>query len=116
MNIIEIAHKLGEFLNGRTIYFDHKSYDLEEDIPHIIIDGKRENVHTAQFNEDGSTLIIVTDSYEYTLGFYEDEDTTTEEILKEADEMGLYDLFSDIFYETEESWEIGDFELDFLGI
>lgn len=115
MNIIEIAHKLGEFLNERTIYFDHKSYDLEEDIPHIIIDGKRENVQTAQFNEDGSILIIVTDSHEYTLDF-KSEDTTTEEILKEAEEIGLYDLFSDIFYETEESWEIGDFELDFLGI
>jgi hypothetical protein len=115
MNIIEIAHKLGEFLNGRTIYFDHKSYDLEEDIPHIIIDGTRENVQTAQFNEDGSILTIVTDSHEYTLDF-KDEDTPTEEILKESEEIGLYDLFSDIFYETEESWEIGDFELDFLGI
>lgn len=116
MNIIEIAKRLGEFLNGRTIYFDHKSYDFAEDIPHIIMDGKRENVLSIQFNDDGSFLNIETETYEYGIGFYEDEDTTFEQILKEAEEMGLYDLFSNIYYETEESWEIGDFETHFLGI
>jgi hypothetical protein len=43
-------------------------------------------------------------------------DITEEEFEEGANEIGLYELLTDIYYETEESLEIGDFETDFLGI
>jgi hypothetical protein len=51
------------------------------------------------------------------IGLYdiEENNLTEEEFEKEAEAIGLYELLSDIYYETEESYEIGDFELDFLG-
>ena len=47
------------------------------------------------------------------IGLY---DITEEEFEDGANEMGLYELLRDIYYETEESQEIGDFEVDFLKI
>ena len=119
----EIAIKLALLTNCKTITFDHKSYDDANDIPHLMIGGVRFNVETATFHKDGSFL-DVSGSTEINpcshagmgITFVEDEDLTAEMIEEECKEMGMYELFSDIYYETNESGDIGDFEIDFLGI
>ena len=45
----EIAIKLALLTNGKTITFDHKSYDDANDIPHLMVDGIRFNVETAKY-------------------------------------------------------------------
>ena len=115
--------KLALLTNGKTITFDHKSYDDTNDIPHLMVDGIRFNVETAKFNEYGKFLEVTgsTNMNPCSLAgmgitFVEDENLTAEMIEEECKEMGMYELFSDIYYETNESNDIGDFEIDFLGI
>jgi hypothetical protein len=117
MSILEVAKKLGNLLKGRTIYFDFKSYDNEEDIPHIFDGWTRCDVECVRFNDNGDFFEILTKSVSMGIGLYdiEENNLTEEEFEKEAEAIGLYELLSDIYYETEESYEIGDFELDFLG-
>lgn len=119
----EIALKLALLTNGKTITFDHKSYDDVNDIPHLMVDGIRFNVETAKFNEYGKFLEVTgsTDMNPCSLAgmgitFVEDENLTEELIETECKEMGMYELFSNIYYETNESNDIGDFEIDFLGM
>ena len=119
----ESALKLALLTNGKTITFDHKSYDDANDIPHLMVDGIRFNVETAKFNEKGKFLEVTgsTNMNPCSLAgmgitFVEDENLTEELIETECKEMGMYELFSNIYYETNESNDIGDFEIDFLGI
>ena len=111
MNILEVAKKVGNLLKGRTIYFDFKSYDNEEDIPHIFDGRSRCNVEVVRFNDDGDFFEILTKSVSMGIRLH---DITEKEFEREANEIGLYELLNDIYYETDESYEIGDFELDFL--
>ena len=46
MNTREQIKKLASLLGEKVMYFDHKSYDFAEDIPHLILDGKRENIES----------------------------------------------------------------------
>ena len=50
------------------------------------------------------------------LGFYEDIENgdTFETIDKELEECGMDEFLRDIYYEHPRSWEIGDYEDDFL--
>jgi hypothetical protein len=100
--------------NGREgkIHFDHKSYDNETDIPHLDIDGERVWVNTFVINRDGSqfTLICGRDSYILDLDAIPSEWDDDYFI-----EIGLDVLLRDVYYETSESYEIGDYELDFLN-
>ena len=112
MSILEVAKKVGNLLKGRTIYFDFKSYDNEEDIPHIFDGRTRCDVEVVKFNDNGDFFEIITKSVGMGIGLY---DITEEEFEEGANEMGLYELLRDIYYETDESQEIGDFEDDFLA-
>ena len=96
-----------------TIYFDHKSYDDETLIPHLDIDGKRVLVESFIITRDGSQFSIIdTDDNYYIL----DMDAIPEEWNDDYFiEIGLDTLLRDVYYETAESCEIGDYELDFLG-
>lgn len=123
MTYKEIALKLALLTNGKTIIFDHKSYDDANDIPHLMIDSIRFNVETAKFNEYGKFLEVTgyTNMNPCSLAgmgitFVENENFTEELIEAGCKEMGMYELFSNIYYETNESNDIGDFEIDFLGI
>lgn len=118
MSILEVAKKLGNLLKGRTIYFDFKSYDNEEDIPHIFDGSTRCDVEVVRFNDNGDFFEIITKSVSMGIGLYDidENNLTEEEFEKGANEMGLYELLSNVYYETEESLELGDFESDFLGI
>lgn len=113
MTLFKITKKLADFLKGRTIYFDHKSYDFAEDIPHIFDGDKRHNVHRVRFNENGEFFEIITDSYACRVDLC---DVSEDDFNEEGNAMGLDELLHDIYYETEESWEIGDFEDDFLTL
>ena len=109
MTMFEIAQKVAELLKGRTIYFDFKSYDNEEDIPHIFDGFTRCNVSCVRFSEDGSFFEVLCDNYACRVD-------VTEDGVDIMDENELYELLSNIYYETDESHIIGDFETEFLDI
>lgn len=108
----KIAELLWSNDNDGAVWFDHKTYDDETDIPHIDIDGVRVWVDKFIINKDGSEFTIWAGDDAYTLNM--------DAIPSEWDddyfiEIGLDALLRDVYYETGESYEIGDYELDFLG-
>ena len=114
MNIREQIKKVAELLEGKVMYFDWNSYDLEEDIPHLIIDGVRENIEAVAINKDGTSMEILTKDEEIGLSFTEDEENTFESIDKELEDSGMEEFLRDIYYNHPRSWEIGDYDMDFL--
>lgn len=116
MNTREQIKKLANLLNGKTIHFDWKSYDFEEDIPHLILDGERVNIDSVWIDKKGLSMTITTKDTEIGLGFNEDIENgdTFETIDKELEECGMDEFLRDIYYEHPRSWEIGDYEDDFL--
>lgn len=116
MNTREQIKKLASLLEEKVMYFDHKSYDFAEDIPHLILDGKRENIESVWIDKEGLTMTITTKDTEIGLGFNEDIENgdTFETIDKELEECGMDEFLRDIYYEHPRSWEIGDYEDDFL--
>ena len=114
MNIREQIKKVAELLDGKVMYFDWKSYDFEEDIPHLIIDGVRENIYSVVINKDGTSMEVMTNDGKLSRNFYEDEENTFESIDKELEECGMDEFLRDIYYNHPLSWEIGDYDMDFL--
>ena len=116
MNTREQIKKLASLLGEKVMYFDHKSYDFAEDIPHLILDGKRENIESVWIDKKGLSMTITTKDTEIGLGFNEDIENgdTFETIDKELEECGMDEFLRDIYYEHPRSWEIGDYEDDFL--
>ena len=116
MIIREQIKKVAELLEGKIMFFDWKSYDNVEDIPHLIIDGIRENIESVVITKDGTFMEIMTENDEIGLGFYEDIENgdTFETIDKELEECGMDGFLRDIYYNHPRSWEIGDYEDDFL--
>lgn len=116
MNTREQIKKLASLLEEKVMYFDHKSYDFAEDIPHLIIDGERLNIDSVWIDKKGLTMTITTNDDEIGLGFNEDIENgdTFETIDKELEECGMDEFLRDIYYEHPRSWEIGDYEDDFL--
>ena len=97
--------------NG-IIYFDHKSYDDNRDIPHLLIDGELIYVYKFYVNRE-ETLMQITDDENklYTLDLTELPEEWDDEYF---DQIGMFELLQDVYYETTESYEIGDYEIDFL--
>lgn len=118
MNTREQIKKLANLLNGKTIHFDWKSYDFEEDIPHLILNGERVNIVSVWIDKKGQKMTITTKDTEIGRGFNEDIENgvTFETIDKELEEIGMDELLRDIYYEHPRSWEIGDYENDFLAL
>ena len=116
MNTREQIKKLASLLEEKVMYFDHKSYDFAEDIPHLILDGERVNIDSVWIDKKGLSMTITTKDTEIGLGFYEDIENgdTFETIDKELEECGMDEFLRDIYYEHPRSWEIGDYEDDFL--
>ena len=108
----KIAKLLNDEYEG-TICFDHSSYDDELDIPSIDVDGERVLVEQVFVNEDASVLTIVdSEGNTYTCNFNDIPEEWDDDYFCE---IGLDVLLRDIYYETNASYEIGDYELDFLG-
>lgn len=108
----EIASLLWDNGYDGKVCFDHKSYDDETLIPHIDIDGERVLVETFLINREGNQLTLISDDDSYILDI--------DAIPSEWDddffiEIGLDAILRDVYYETKESWEIGDYELDFIN-
>ena len=116
MNTREQIKKLASLLEEKVLYFDHKSYDFAEDIPHLIIDGERLNIDSVWIDKKGLSMTITAKDTEIGLGFYEDIENgdTFESIDKQLEECGMDEFLRDIYYEHPRSWEIGDYEDDFL--
>lgn len=122
MNISEIAKKLGKVLNGVIVFFEENTYEKTEYMPYIIDEGKKEIVTTACLAEDGSTITIELKNGNaigvgLTMECFNDEDDVTEDILEnECRDMRIYELLAEMYnYQGLEN-ELGDFEMDFLGI
>lgn len=116
MNTREQIKKLASLLEEKVLYFDHKSYDFAEDIPHLVLDGERVNIDSVWIDKKGLVMTITTKDTEIGLGFYEDIENgdTFETIDKQLEECGMDEFLRDIYYEHPRSWEIGDYEDDFL--
>lgn len=98
--------------NG-MIYFDHKSYDNNRDIPYLLIDG--ELVYVVKFYVNRKeTLMQITDDENnlYTLDLTALPEEWDDEYF---DQIGMFELLQDVYYETTESGNIGDYELNFLN-
>lgn len=106
--LAKLLHKDGSVYNG-SVCFDFNSYDMEEDIPFLLDnDGNKILIEDVHFQKNGSKIVVTTDlGEEFTLSM---NDFTEEEL----DKMNMYELLSNVYYETKDSYEIGDFELDFL--
>lgn len=95
-----------------TIFFDHKSYDDENDIPRLKICGEIVLVEQFSINKEGD-IVSISDRegnfYSMMITGWSDEwnDSYYESV-------GLFDLLRDVYYETKESGEIGDYEMDFI--
>ena len=117
METREIVKKLAELLyKDEGVYdgavcFDWSSYDLDEDIPYLIINGERIKIEEFKVNKEGTEIIVISGDDKYTLDL-----TTSPFTEQEYEDMGMYALLNSVYYETDYSWEIGDFEIDFLGI
>lgn len=117
METREIVKKLAELLyKDEGVYdgavcFDWSSYDDDEYIPHLIIGRNRVNIEEFRVNKEGTEIIVISGDDKYTLDL-----TTSPFTEQEYEDMGMYSLLIDVYCETDYSWEIGDFEMDFLGI
>ena len=60
MNIREQIKRVAQLLEGKVMYFDWNSYDLEEDIPHLIIDVMREYIEAVAINKDCTFIEFLT--------------------------------------------------------
>lgn len=116
MAIKEIVKKIADLLyNGSVktgkVWFDSDSYDSEEDIPYLLNDkGKIIRIDWFFVNKEGTKIIVTTELCdEYTLNMSNFTENDLEAI-------GMYELLSNVYYETNDSYEIGDFENDFLNI
>jgi hypothetical protein len=116
MNIREQIKKVAILLDEEVMNFDWDTYEYKEDIPHLSVDGTRFDVEQVFITKDGLTMIIVTKDDEIVFGFYEDDETTFETIDKELDEVGMDAFLRDIYYNHPRSYEIGDYEDDFLNL
>ena len=117
MKIHDYLKKIGELLysneeyNGR-VYFDHKSYDDTNDIPCIIIDDKKVLVEEFYISEDYNIISIFdNESFSYALDMTNLPKGWNDDVFEE---IGLFNLLQDVYYETSMSYEIGDYELDFI--
>lgn len=113
------AKALYRLVGNQTIRFDHKSYDCVEDIPHIILDGRRINVFSVQFIHNGSALCCELDDEflnEVTIKVVNADCGMDCVFDRTLNLYGIDELFHDMYYETDESGDIGDYELDFLGL
>lgn len=117
MNTQEIVKKLAELLymeNSRyngVIHFDWSSYEFIGDIPALKIDDKFIAIDEFRVNKEGTEIVVNSINDSYTLDL-----TTSPYTEQDYEDMGMYEFLSNVYYETEHSWVIGDFEIDFLGI
>ena len=112
---------LAELIKDRVIYFDHKSYDEEDLIPHFnFIAGDKSirlNILSAQFDSADAHFLLLTTSNPLVESIKVDINNTNMSEAELNSQLCLTNvdgIIRDMYYELSESHEIGDFELDFL--
>lgn len=95
---------LAELLNGEEMVFYGYNYEFEEDIPHLIINGKLEIVESVFIQKSSLEMIIQIGNEKEVLDFENSSIPT--------DSMDQF--LRDIYYAHSHSWKIGDYELNFL--
>lgn len=111
--IRKVASLLWENGHKGRVHFDHPSYDYTEDIPHIVLNGRRIKVDEVLLNRRGDTLSVSDGDVTYVIRI-PNEPSLREETESFLLESGIDTLVRDIYYETGVSWETGDFESDFM--
>ena len=114
LTIVDIAHKMYSLIGNNEIYFDYKSYEYEEDIPYLTINDTKYNVVSAKFIDKDNleiSLVVEKDTIIKTNVCFND---TTIDVITLCENMGIYNLFMDLYYETPDADTIGDFETKFL--
>lgn len=117
MEIKKQAKKLAELLHSSkdyngSVYFDHDSYDDPSNIPYIIINEEIISVDEFHIDESGNKIEIYSGDDKYSMDF-----RTIPEEWDDIyfDGINMFNLFMNVYYETSMSYEIGDYEMDFLG-
>lgn len=95
---------LAEVLNGEEMVFYGYNYEFEEDIPHLIINGKREIVESVSIQNGSLEMVIQIGNKKEVLDF-ESANITTD---------SMDQFLRDVYYAHSRSWEIGDYEINFL--
>ena len=80
------------------------NYEFEEDIPHLIISGKREIVKSVSIQNSSLEMVVQIGNKKEVLDFESSNITT--------DSMDQF--LRDVYYAHSHSWEIGDYEINFL--
>lgn len=114
MDKTKIVKKLGEFLGEELVEFDSEFCEFIEDRPHITINNTRMRVVSVWILTEwfGNTYLcfhLADDNN----GRWEKRNIPMSEI-NNMDEGEIMDLLHDIYYECDQSMEIGDWEDDFL--
>lgn len=115
MILREQIKMLAELLEGRIMFFDWDTYDNAEDIPHLILDGERQNIDNVYILKDGSIIEVATEKFVYGFILTEDDENTFETIDKRLEEIGMAEFLRVIYYNHPRSCEIGNYEDDFLN-
>lgn len=105
--LVNLLYKEDGVYDG-SICFDFSSYEYEDDIPYVIINNTKILVLNVYLPKDETFFIITSDTetdYVIDLNDYNEDELIA---------MNIYGLFQDIYYETSYSYEIGDFEEEFL--
>ena len=113
METKNIICKLGELLAGASVWFDSEySENYEEDRPILTIDGKAIQVCSAYISFTNALVVNAVD-----LETEQDcmEVVTLDEVDKLNQEEVMY-LLHEMYYESDCSIEIGDWEQDFLPL
>lgn len=114
-DIKKAVKKLGKLLNTNNrngkVIFDPSSYDDINDMPVISIQGTSVMVDSVRIDRKGEEIWIVPveGPYESIVFSIDELNTENENYNKEE----IQELLANTYFETEESWEIGDFD-DFL--
>lgn len=108
-NLVKHAYlKVREHLSKygyERICFDFASYDEENDIPAITYKGERRKV--SEFIPiSENTIGIILSPYWHIVMIN----------INDIDDDELLALLQDVYYETNESAEVGDFEMNLLGV
>lgn len=112
--LIDIIKRLGVATNGETVYFEPSTYDFQEDIPRLEFrEGKGETLTAMRIQTKDNMVVVTldTETSEQVLPF-STSDTELPDFLQTV--VNLEDILQDFYYGSSASWDIGDYELDFL--
>lgn len=112
--LIDIIKRLGVATNGETVYFEPNTYDFQEDIPRLEFkEGKGETLTEMRIQTKDNMVVVTmnTETSELVLPI-DTSDTKLPDFLQTV--VNLEDILRDFYYGSSASWDIGDYELDFL--